>query len=120
MDWFISTSSKADTPAGRLLATFDALETWFFTPDFRGCAFINAAGEIGDPDTPIRAVAREHKVKLYAYLRQLAQEYGAADPDELAAEFLILIDGAITVALVLERKEAAREAQRLARKLLEK
>src|SRR5690606_3352548 len=72
MNWFITASSKADTPAGRLLATFDALEEWFFTPDFRGCAFINAAGEIGDPDTPIRAVAREHKVKLYAYLRQLA------------------------------------------------
>ncbi|GGC02425.1 TetR family transcriptional regulator [Oxalicibacterium flavum] len=118
MDWFIAASGKADTPAGRLLATFDALEQWFFTPDFRGCAFINAAGEIGDPGDPIREVAKEHKVKLHTYLRQLAEEYGADDPDELASEFLILIDGAITVALVLEKKEAAREAQKLARKLL--
>jgi AcrR family transcriptional regulator len=118
MRWFIEESSRADTPAGRLLATFDALEQWFFTPDYRGCAFINAAGEIGDASDPIRAVAKEHKIKLRDFLRQLAEEYGADDPDELASEFLILIDGAITVALVTGEKEAARKAQHIARKLL--
>lgn len=118
MHWFITESEKGRTPVGKLLATFDALEQWFFTPDFRGCAFINAAGEIGDASDPIRAVAKEHKVKLRNYLLQLAKEYGADDPEELASEFLILIDGAITVALVMEDKEAARKAQKLARKLL--
>jgi AcrR family transcriptional regulator len=118
MRWFIEESSRADTPAGRLLATFDALEQWFFTPDYRGCAFINAAGEIGDASDPIRAVAKEHKIKLRDFLQQLAEEYGADDPDELASEFLILIDGAITVALVTGEKEAARKAQHIARKLL--
>ncbi len=118
MRWFITESSKVGTPADKLLATFDALEQWFFTPDFRGCAFINAAGEIGDASDPIRAVAKEHKVKLRNFLRQLAEEYGADDPDELATEFLILIDGAITVALVMGDKGAARSAQKLARKLL--
>ena len=118
MRWFVEESSKGETPAARLLATFDALEQWFLTPDFRGCAFINAAGEIGDASDPIRMVAKEHKVKLRNFLRQLAQEYGATDPDELATEFLILIDGAITVALVMGNKDAARDAQKLARKLL--
>lgn len=118
MNWFIQRSSQGKTPTDRLLATFDALEEWFFTPDFRGCAFINAAGEIGDERDPIRAVAKLHKVKLRDYLRELTTEYGADDPDELASEFLILIDGAITVALVMGKKEAAREAQQLARKLL--
>jgi len=118
MRWFIATSNKGDTPSGKLLATFDALEEWFFTPDFRGCAFINAAGEIGDASTPIRAVAKEHKVKVRNFLRELAEEYGADDPEELAMEFLILIDGAITVALVMGNKEAARDAKKIARKLL--
>jgi AcrR family transcriptional regulator len=117
MDWFIERSSRAAAPAARLLASFDALEEWFSMPDFRGCAFINAAGEIAD-EGPIRAVTREHKAKLRDYLRALAKEAGAADPDELAAALLILIDGAITVALVTGRKEAAREAQQVARKLL--
>ena len=30
MRWFIATSNKGDTPSGKLLATFDALEEWFF------------------------------------------------------------------------------------------
>lgn len=118
MRWFITESEKGGTPTGKLLATFDALEQWFFTPDFRGCAFINAAGEIGDANDPIRAVAKEHKVKLRDYLLQLTTEYGATNPEEMASEFLLLIDGAITVALVMNDREAARKAQQLARKLL--
>jgi AcrR family transcriptional regulator len=118
MRWFIESSGQGATPADKLLAAFDALEQWFAMPEFRGCAFINAAGEIGDADGAIRAVAREHKIKLRDYLRELAVELQANDPDEMAAAFLILIDGAITVALITGRKEAAREAQQLARKLL--
>jgi AcrR family transcriptional regulator len=116
--WFTETSRRAHSPAGKLLATFDALEQWFLTPDFRGCAFINAAGEVGDESDPIRAVVRQHKIKLRDFLRQLAQEYGADDPGQLASEFLILIDGAITVASITGDKNAARTAQGLARKLL--
>jgi AcrR family transcriptional regulator len=118
MRWFIDGSNRAATPAGRLLETFVMLDQWFFTPDFRGCAFINAAGEIGDLSNPIREVATQHKVNLQNYLRQLAEEYGAADPGELAEDFLILIDGAITLALVMGKRDAARKAQNLARKLL--
>jgi AcrR family transcriptional regulator len=118
MHWLIETSQRAATPVDKLLACFDALEQWFAMPEFRGCAFINAAGEIGDTDGPIWAVAREHKFKLRDYLHGLAQQSQTGDPDELASALLILIDGAITVALVTGRKEAAREAQRLAHRLL--
>jgi AcrR family transcriptional regulator len=118
MRWFTDMCRRADTPAGRLLATFDALEQWFSTPDFKGCAFINAAGEVGEADAAIRAVAREHKLRLRDFLRQLALEHGADEPEELASQFLILIDGAITVALVLGHAGAARDARRLARRLL--
>ena len=118
MRWFIDGSNRAATPSGRLLETFVLLEEWFFTPDFRGCAFINAAGEIGDLAHPIRAVATQHKVNLRNYLQLLAEDYGVDHPLELAEEFLILIDGAITVALVMGDRDAARKAQQLARKLL--
>jgi AcrR family transcriptional regulator len=118
MDWFIAESSQADTPEERLLSTFDALERWFQTADFNGCAFINAAGEIGETGSPIREVAKEHKRKLRDYLRGMAHEYDARNSDALAAALLILIDGAITVAKVMGHKLAAREAKQLAAKLL--
>lgn len=119
MDWFVAATSRATDPRARLLSAFDALEAWFATPDFNGCAFINAAGEAGNTSAPIREVTRQHKINLESYLQQLAAEEGAADPAQLAAEFLILIDGAITVAKVMGSRRAAQDARRMAERLLE-
>ena len=118
MKWFIEATSRADSAEERLLSCFDALEQWFATGDFNGCAFINAAGEVSDVSNPINIVAREHKVNLRNYLLQLTTEYGGEAPEALATEFLILIDGAITVAKVMANRHAARDARQLARKLL--
>lgn len=118
MRWFSATSCRAAPGPARLLATFDALAQWFATPDFRGCAFINAAGEIGDPADPIRIVAQEHKASLRSFLLQLATEAGVAEADALADSWLILIDGAICVALVTGDLQAATRAQAMARCLL--
>lgn len=119
MNWFIQATSRDTDPKARLLSTFEALEAWFMTLDFNGCAFINAAGEVGNTSEAIAEVTKDHKVNLGNYLESLATEYGAPDPKELAAEFLILIDGAITVAKVMGDKMAARNAKRLAMLLLE-
>lgn len=119
MNWFIQASSRDDDPKARLLSTFDALETWFITLDFNGCAFINAAGEVGNTSESIAEITKEHKVNLRNYIETLAKDYGASNPKELAAEFLILIDGAITVAKVMGDKMAASNAKCLASYLLE-
>lgn len=119
MNWFISATSSVDDPKLRLISCFDALEEWFATSDFNGCAFINAAGEMGNVCDQIKDVARQHKVNLEQYLEKLATQYGAADPGQLAADFLILIDGAITVAKVMGDRRAAKTAKQLAVGLLE-
>jgi uncharacterized protein (DUF983 family) len=49
---------------------------------------------------------------------ELCTDYGAEDPQTLAKQLLILIDGAITVALVMGDNSAADHAQCVARKLL--
>jgi hypothetical protein len=53
------------------------------------------------------------------YLRALCTEQGVEDPETLAKQLLILIDGAITVALVMGDHRAADNAQCRVRKLLE-
>ncbi len=118
MQWFIDASSASADPVERLLSCFDALRGWFGSADFHGCAFLNAAGEIGDPDSPIRKVSQLHKRRLRDYLLELAAATGHADPGELADQFLILIDGAISVALVYGGTDAADTAERAARRLL--
>ncbi|WP_429492743.1 TetR/AcrR family transcriptional regulator [Pseudomonas sp. S30_BP2TU TE3576] len=119
MHWYQSEVNQAQTPAGRLLNLFTVLQTWFASEGFRGCAFINTSGETGDPQDPVRLVAKEHKQKLLDYVCELCTEYGAEDPQMLARQLLILIDGAITVALVTGDHSAADNAQCMARKLLD-
>jgi hypothetical protein len=102
---------------------FDVLREWFSSPGFHGCAFLNASGEIGDSDDPIRIVAREHKADLLAFVRTLCEEHIAQTgcgmrAAALARQLLILIDGAIGVALVSGAPSAARDARAAAQCLL--
>ncbi|CRL52453.1 TetR family transcriptional regulator [Pseudomonas sp. P154a] len=119
MHWYRTAVDQAETPADRLLNLFTVLKVWFASEGFRGCAFINTSGETGDPQDPVRLVAKEHKQKLLDYVRELCTEHGASDPENTARQLLILIDGAITVALVMGDHSAADNAQCMARKLLD-
>lgn len=119
MAWFIAASSRESEARARLLSTFDALEAWFNTADFNGCAFINAAGEVGKTSPLIAEVTLAHKQNLKHYLQQLAIDYGAKDPVKMATDFLLLIDGAITLANVMADKQAANKARQMALHLLD-
>ncbi|MEZ1318296.1 TetR/AcrR family transcriptional regulator [Pseudomonas fluorescens] len=119
MHWYRTSVDQAPTPADRLLNLFTVLGTWFASEGFRGCAFINTSGETGDPQDPVRLLAKEHKQKLLDYVCELCTEQGATDPPTLARQLLILIEGAITVALVMGDHSAADNAQCVARKLLD-
>ncbi|MCR2185569.1 TetR family transcriptional regulator, partial [Salmonella enterica] len=90
MRWFIDATSRAATPRARLLSMFDALREWFASADFRGCAFLNAAGEIGDEASPVLAVAREHKARLLDHIRALVRAAALPESDEAAAQLLVL------------------------------
>jgi AcrR family transcriptional regulator len=126
MNWFADCTRRAGkTPRAQLLGMFDVLHEWFSSPGFHGCAFLNASGEIGAPDDPIRAVAREHKAELLQFAQAVSEQYiarmGGATREApvLARQWLILIDGAIAVALVSGSPGAARDARAAAERLLD-
>ena len=118
MHWLRTEVARTEGSGERLLAVFSALETWFGSADFRGCAFINTSGETGDPKDPVRLLAKAHKQKLFEYVLELCEAHGTPDPERQAAHLLILIDGAITVALVMGDSTAADNARCMARTLL--
>ena len=118
MRWLRTEVERREDTGERLLALFSALKDWFGTADFRGCAFINTSGETGDPHDPVRLLAKAHKQKLFEYALELCQAHGTPDPERQAAQLLILIDGAITVALVMGDSTAADNAQCMAQTLL--
>ncbi|WP_310738929.1 TetR/AcrR family transcriptional regulator [Microbispora sp. H10830] len=102
----------------RVTAVFGFLAEWFGTTDFRGCSFINAFGELGPASPPV-AAARAHKRTLRERLHTLAAEAGAADPDALADQLLLLVEGAIVAAAMGTATAPAERARSAARALLD-
>ncbi len=107
------------SPRGRLLAIFDVAEEWFSRRNFYGCMFIKAAGEYSEKDTPIRQSCKEFKGLMRGYVRTLCEKTGAPDPDKLAQEIALLLEGAIVTAQVSQKPGAARIAKRAATALID-
>ncbi len=105
-------------PRARLLAAFDVLDSWFNEPEFRGCMFINAAAEFPSPFDPARKTARRHQEGLIALFREAAVEAGAPDPETLAQQLHMLLEGAIVVRHVASDDAAAKRARDAAEALL--
>jgi AcrR family transcriptional regulator len=126
MNWFIAgTQRRGETARKRLLGMFDVLREWFASEDFHGCAFLNAAGEIASSEDPIRIVARKHKERLLDFARAECDAFAAESNMDarraarLSRQWLVLLDGAIAVALVSGEADAALDAQAAAQTLLE-
>jgi AcrR family transcriptional regulator len=62
--------------------------------DERGCALANAAVELPDKDHPARRVVEEFKIAQRDRLIDLCQAAGLAEPDMLADELYLLLEGA--------------------------
>lgn len=104
-------AQRSDQPP--VLALFDVLERLFATPDWRGCAFLNASAEVGDPDHPLHAVVAEHVAGRRTLVAELL-----ADRAELAPAIALLAEGAFAVSAVERGPESARAARDAARRLL--
>ncbi|MGI5352202.1 TetR/AcrR family transcriptional regulator [Streptomyces sp. CA-250714] len=105
-------------PEERVLAVFDWLYDWVDGPDFHGCAFINAFGELGADSQGVVDAVRDHKAAVRNYLRDLAHETGAAEPDWLASQLAVLLDGAMSNASITDSPTPARHARSAAKTLL--
>jgi AcrR family transcriptional regulator len=102
----------------QILRYFDKLESWFATDTFRGCPFVNAVAELGDPTHPGTQMAVAYKERRRLWLRDALTQLNVADPDTLATQVAILVEGAIIAALVRGDPGMARAAKAAARVLL--
>lgn len=117
MAWFERrVRALADTAGGLIPGMFRALGEWFANPEFNGCLFVNAAAEFPKPSSKVRQLAERHKRELAELVARFADEAGPAAPPP--AMLMILIEGAISVALVSRRPDAAETAEAAARRLM--
>ena len=102
----------------QIMRLFDWLERWFATDTFRGCPFVNAVAELGDATHPGTRMAVAYKERRRLWLRDALTQANVADPDTLATQVAILIEGAIIAALLRGDPGVARAAKAAARVLL--
>jgi AcrR family transcriptional regulator len=105
-------------PEQQLLAMFDVVADEISAGGYRGCRFVNAAAELPDPAHPARAVASAHKAAVLALIARRAGQLEASQPDLLARQLKMLLEGAITTALVDPSPQPARDARLAAAALL--
>src|SRR6476660_2961204 len=117
-EWFIGAMEEGGGDAQtKLTRIFPALKSWFGEDRFYGCPFINAVGEHDKDQKQLRAIAMRHKKVVLAYIEKLAEEMGAAEPEVLAHQLGLLMDGAIVAAMVSRDPGVADTAGLAARSL---
>ena len=100
-EWFIGAiEAGGGDPQTKLSRIFPALKTWFGEERFYGCPFINAVAEHDKDRKQFRNIALKHKKVVLGHIEKLAAEMGAAEPEVLAHQLALLIDGAIVAAMV--------------------
>ncbi|MEL4867971.1 TetR/AcrR family transcriptional regulator [Pantoea agglomerans] len=94
INWFESALrqhlDEGEIPADAISAT---LYEWFISPEFHGCAFINASAEAKSEDieSEIKEICRDHKIETKKIIAQLTR----MTDENVANEIMLLIDGAI-------------------------
>lgn len=115
---FVAPRPSDKSPVEQILGTFDSLERRFSARDFRGCPFVNAVAELGSEDQSVRRIAIAFKESRRLWFRDLLVQLGVADPEALATQLALLVDGSIAQDLVRNDPAMARAAKQAAAVLL--
>lgn len=103
---------------GRILAVFDWLADWVRSPAFHGCLFLKAASEYPEPGDRPRQAAEAFKAGCRELLEEQCRELGIADPERLARQLHLLLEGALVLSFLERDPQAATHARDAAAVLL--
>lgn len=93
MSWFTAALARHGAVSVGLAALGPTLAEWFSSESFRGCAFINAVGELGLALPAVVDSSRQHKQAMTEVIASLLppSEQRSADAEAIA----LAVDGAI-------------------------
>jgi AcrR family transcriptional regulator len=107
-----------DDPHALLEALLSEIARRIGGPAYRGCPFLNLATEFPDDNHPGRVAARANKEELRARLATVVAKLGIADPDRVASQIAMLINGAYATGLVAKPADLRGDLVNAAMKLL--
>jgi AcrR family transcriptional regulator len=117
--WLEGEIAGLGDPKAKAIAAFDAVAKLATSARCLGCTFQAAASEFPELDHPGHRVAVAHKQAVIDRFAGLAREAGLRDPDGLAAQLLLLMDGAWVAARMFGPQNHAADVGVAARTLIE-
>jgi len=111
-------------PHRRILTIFDSFDEWVDDhieqkQRFVGCNFVRAALEFPDPDHPAHDAAARYKRALIKLFEDDLREMGYRQPQTLALDLHLLLEGAVIQAQLLSVTGCVKRARAMAATLLE-
>lgn len=91
-------ADAVDDPVEKILAVFDSVARDFRRPGYNGCAFAGAIAE-SPPDDRVEEVSA-YRRDVRGLFAELAAGAGVEDPELLARQLSMLVDGAVLAAKV--------------------
>ncbi len=116
--WDRIEKQHAKDPRALLDALLSEIARRIGRPAYRGCPFLNLATEFPDDNHPGRVVARGNKEEMRARLVVILGKLGAGDPNRVASQIALIINGAYVTGLMAEPAHLRRDIVDAAMKLL--
>jgi AcrR family transcriptional regulator len=118
-----ATAPSVGSPRERILALFDALDEQVQPQRCRGCPFLMALAEFPDPQLPAHARAVAMKAWVHGRLRELTDALTAttplSDPEALADQLAVVMEGVYASAQALGAGGPARRGRATAETLID-
>jgi AcrR family transcriptional regulator len=93
IDWFRAALVRHGAANVGTMALLPTLKEWFEDERFRGCAFINAAVELGTTDSAVLDICQRHKEEMVDVIASTLPM--VAHRAEIAHSIALAVDGAV-------------------------
>ena len=107
-----------DKPKDQLLSVADALEEVMQCGEFNGCFFVNVAVQFPQAHDPAHQAAAAHKQRMESIIHEIAGYAGADDPQAIAAEISLVMEGAYVTRQVTAKSNVIAIARRLIQQIV--
>tara|TARA_R110001583_G_scaffold171120_2_gene324614 strand:+ start:11820 stop:12386 length:567 start_codon:yes stop_codon:yes gene_type:complete len=108
MTWFTESIQRHGNTVDALMPT---LLDWFSSEHYRGCAFINSVGEIGNTMPEVIQLSQQHKQDMTKFIETLLPD--SVEKESRANAFSLAIDGAIIRSQIDQNPDCAIEGFRI-------
>jgi AcrR family transcriptional regulator len=114
--WFDAAEGGADR---KTEAIFTNLARVARHPKWKGCGFLRTAAELASmPGHPAVKVGARHKLNFEAWLAGALSDHGIEEPQAVAREIVLLIDGSFSIMLIHRNPDYIEAAGRAAATLV--